>query len=142
MSEFFFCVRVLHLPGHQRREFWEINGAVSVGIHSVDHVLQLSLCRILIEDRLTVPNSLVVKVSSPSLSKEEKASLNSAVFCDSFNTAFFVLNNLLLFLSHLPLPSAMETPRLPLVRQLLFLQLPGTAELCSASPPCCTHMTF
>ena len=100
MSEFFFCVRVLHLPGHQRREFWEINGAVSVGIHSVDHVLQLSLCRILIEDRMTVPNSLVVKVSSPSLSKEEKVCLNSAVCCDSFNTAFFVLNNLLLFLSH------------------------------------------
>ena len=58
---------------------------------------------------MTVPNSLVVKVSSPSLSKEEKASLNSAVCCDSFNTAFFVLNNLLLFLSHLLLLSAMET---------------------------------
>ena len=96
---FFFRDRVLHLPGHQRREFWEINGAVSVGIYSVDHVLQLSLCRILIEDRLTVPNSLVVKVLSPSLLKEEKASLNSAICCDSFNTAFFVLNNLLLFLS-------------------------------------------
>ena len=31
--------------------------------------------------------------------KKEKASLNSAVCCGSFNTAFFVLNNLLLFLS-------------------------------------------
>ena len=55
---FFLRVRVLHLPGHQRREFWEINGAVSVGIRSVDHVLQLSLCRILIEDCMTVPQLL------------------------------------------------------------------------------------
>ena len=54
VKAFLFGVRVLHLPGYQRREFWEINGAVSVGIH----VLQLSLCRILIEDCMTVPQLL------------------------------------------------------------------------------------
>ena len=46
------------------------------------------------------PTPWWLRVLSPSLSKKEKASLNSAVCCVSFNTAFFVLNNLLLFLSH------------------------------------------
>ena len=39
----------LHLPGQQRKEFWEISSAVSVGIHFVDHILQLSLCWVLLQ---------------------------------------------------------------------------------------------
>ena len=63
-------VGVLHLAGHHG-ELREINGSVSVGIDFVDHVLKLSLSRVLSERRMTVPNSFVVMVPSPSLSKGE-----------------------------------------------------------------------
>ena len=141
MSEFFFCVRVLHLPGHQRREFWEINGAVSVGIHSVDHVLQLSLCRILIEDRMTVPNSLVVKVLVAIFVERGKGFLELCSLLRQFQHGI-LCSEQSASLSESLTASFCLLPRLPLVRQLLFLQLPGTAELCSANPSCCTHMTF
>ena len=49
LNKFLLCVRIFHLSGHQRQEFLEINGAVSVNIHFVDRILRLSLCRILTE---------------------------------------------------------------------------------------------
>lgn len=36
-------IRVLHLPGHHGQELGEVDGAVAVGVHLVDHVLQLGL---------------------------------------------------------------------------------------------------
>ena len=36
-------VRVLHLPGHHREELGEVDGPVPIGVHLVDHVLQLGL---------------------------------------------------------------------------------------------------
>merc|ERR1719217_1112082 len=42
-------VRVLHLARHEGAELREVNGAVAVGIDLVDHVLQLSLRRVLAE---------------------------------------------------------------------------------------------
>ena len=43
-------------------------------------------------DRMTVPNSLVVIVPSPSLSNNEKASLNSAI-CSSVNWSAWKIGN-------------------------------------------------
>ena len=106
MSEFFFCVRVLHLPGHQRREFWEINGAVSVGIHFVDRFLQLVLCRILIEGSLNCAQLLgglsavaifvekgkgfleLCRVQHDVLCSEQSASLSQCLLLPSCRTHF------------------------------------------------------
>ena len=46
-SLFRWPVCVLHFPGHHGEELWEVNGAVAIGVHLVDHVLQLRLCRVL-----------------------------------------------------------------------------------------------
>ena len=46
-SECFGRRRHLHLSGHQRQELGEVNGAVSIGVDLVDHVLQLGLRRVL-----------------------------------------------------------------------------------------------
>merc|ERR1719310_2313866 len=43
LDELLLSVSVLHLTGHQGKELWEIDGAVTIGIHLVDHVLKLSL---------------------------------------------------------------------------------------------------
>merc|ERR550514_1807768 len=42
-DELLLCISVLHLAGHQREELWEIDGAVTIGIHFVDHILKLCL---------------------------------------------------------------------------------------------------
>mmetsp|Transcript_7993 Transcript_7993/g.18713 ORF Transcript_7993/g.18713 Transcript_7993/m.18713 type:complete len:210 (+) Transcript_7993:141-770(+) len=42
-------ISVLHLARHQRAELWEVNCAVAVSVDLVDHVLQLSLGRVLAE---------------------------------------------------------------------------------------------
>ena len=36
-------VCILHLPRHHGQELGEVDGAVTVGVHLVDHVLQLGL---------------------------------------------------------------------------------------------------
>merc|ERR1719333_1352620 len=46
-DELFLCISVLHLAGHQREELWEVDGAVTIGINFVDHILKLSFSRIL-----------------------------------------------------------------------------------------------
>ena len=33
-------VTVLHLPCHHSEEFWEVNGAISVSVYLVNHVLK------------------------------------------------------------------------------------------------------
>merc|ERR1719391_1351150 len=40
-----FCV--FHFSGHHGQELGEVNRAVAIGIHLVDHVLQLGLCGVL-----------------------------------------------------------------------------------------------
>mmetsp|Transcript_17193 Transcript_17193/g.43122 ORF Transcript_17193/g.43122 Transcript_17193/m.43122 type:complete len:228 (+) Transcript_17193:318-1001(+) len=40
-------VCVLHLAGHEHEELWEIDGAVAISVHLVDHVLQLGLSGVL-----------------------------------------------------------------------------------------------
>ena len=47
LFDLFFAIGVLHLPGHHRQELGEVDGAVSVGIDLVDHVLKFSLCGVL-----------------------------------------------------------------------------------------------
>merc|ERR1719291_16115 len=47
LDQLLFRVRVFHLTSHQRQKLWEINGAVTVCIDLVNHVLQLGLRRIL-----------------------------------------------------------------------------------------------
>merc|ERR1719326_1945037 len=42
-------VSVLHLAGHEVEELREVNGAGAIGIDLVDHVLELSLGRVLAE---------------------------------------------------------------------------------------------
>ena len=42
-------VGVLHLARHHGEELREVNGAVAVGVDLVDHVLELSLSRVLAE---------------------------------------------------------------------------------------------
>lgn len=37
----------LHLSGHQVEELWEVNGPITISIHLIDHVLQLSFSGIL-----------------------------------------------------------------------------------------------
>merc|ERR1719478_1408185 len=49
LLELLLRVGVLHLAGHEGAELGEVNGAVAVGIDLVDHVLQLSLGRVLAE---------------------------------------------------------------------------------------------
>merc|ERR550514_2496951 len=43
LDELFLSVCVLHLSCHQRQELWEVNCAVPICIHLIDHILQLSL---------------------------------------------------------------------------------------------------
>merc|ERR1711953_405472 len=47
----FVClsVCVLHLPGHHSQELREVNGAVAVGVHLIDHILEFGLSRVLSE---------------------------------------------------------------------------------------------
>merc|ERR1719235_1098343 len=47
LDQFLLRISVLHLPCHQGQELGKIDRSVAVGIDLVDHVLQLSLCRIL-----------------------------------------------------------------------------------------------
>ena len=37
----------LHLAGHKVEKLWEINGSITICIHFINHILQLSFCRIL-----------------------------------------------------------------------------------------------
>ena len=48
-DDILFSVCVLHLARHEGAELGEVNGAVAVGIDLVDHVLELSLGRVLAE---------------------------------------------------------------------------------------------
>merc|ERR1740117_2348858 len=41
LNQLLLSVCVLHLSCHQRQELWEINGAVTISIHLIDHVLKL-----------------------------------------------------------------------------------------------------
>mmetsp|Transcript_26522 Transcript_26522/g.70382 ORF Transcript_26522/g.70382 Transcript_26522/m.70382 type:complete len:204 (-) Transcript_26522:20-631(-) len=43
LDELLLGVRVLHLPGHEAEELREVDGSVAIGIHFVDHVLELRL---------------------------------------------------------------------------------------------------
>merc|ERR1740117_1575216 len=45
LDKLFLGVGVLHLPCHEGQELGEIDGAVSVSIHLIDHILQLGLSR-------------------------------------------------------------------------------------------------
>merc|ERR1719329_2070341 len=47
LNELLLGVSVLHLSRHKRQELGEINGSVSISIHLIDHVLQLSFGGIL-----------------------------------------------------------------------------------------------
>ncbi len=47
LDEFLLRVRILHFTSHQRQELGEIDRAVAVGVDFIDHVLELSLRRIL-----------------------------------------------------------------------------------------------
>merc|ERR1719203_1429887 len=47
LDELLLRVRVLHLACHQRQELGEIDGTIAIGVHLVDHVLQVSLSRVL-----------------------------------------------------------------------------------------------
>merc|ERR1719203_70710 len=47
LDELLLRVRVLHLTRHERQKLWKIDGAIAIGVHLVDHVLQLGLRRIL-----------------------------------------------------------------------------------------------
>ena len=40
-------VCVLHLPGHHGQKLGEVDGAVTVSVHLVDHVLKLGLSGVL-----------------------------------------------------------------------------------------------
>ena len=37
-------VCVLHLPSHHSEELREVNGAVAIRVHLIDHILQLRIC--------------------------------------------------------------------------------------------------
>merc|ERR1719324_586926 len=43
LNKLLLRVGVLHLPCHQGQELWEVNGAITICINLVDHVLQLCL---------------------------------------------------------------------------------------------------
>merc|ERR1719336_3566857 len=43
LPDLLLAVCVLHLPGHHGEELGEVDRAVAVGVHLVDHVLQLGL---------------------------------------------------------------------------------------------------
>ncbi|KAL9273285.1 hypothetical protein AKJ16_DCAP09418 [Drosera capensis] len=45
--ELLFGVRVFHLPGHKVQELWEVDGAITISIDFVYHVLKFSLGRVL-----------------------------------------------------------------------------------------------
>ena len=43
LSDLFLTVCVFHLPGHHGEKLGEVDGSVAVGVHLVDHILELSL---------------------------------------------------------------------------------------------------
>merc|ERR1719198_274986 len=47
LDELLFCVYVFHLPGHQTEELREVNGAITIGVHFVDHILKLGFSWVL-----------------------------------------------------------------------------------------------
>lgn len=49
LTDLLLGVRLLHLPRHHGQELGEVDGAVSVGVNLVDHVLQLGLRGVLPE---------------------------------------------------------------------------------------------
>merc|ERR1711936_87741 len=71
-------VSVLHLAGHQRAELREVNGAVAISIDLVDHVLELSLGRVLAEGAHDSTKLLGGDGAIAVLVEGENASLNSA----------------------------------------------------------------
>lgn len=88
---FIFLSLIANKPGHERQKFREINGAVTVSIHFVDHVLKLSFSGILTqrshdssEFLSKASDTFVVMEPSPFLSKRANASLNSAI-CSSLS---------------------------------------------------------
>ena len=42
-SDLFLAVCVLHLAGHHDEKLCEVNGAVTVSVHLIDHILELGL---------------------------------------------------------------------------------------------------
>ena len=47
LFDLLLTICVTHLPSHHGQELWKVDGAISVGIDLVDHVLKLSFCRVL-----------------------------------------------------------------------------------------------
>ena len=43
LSDLLPTICVTHLPSHHGQELWKVDGAVSIGISFVDHVLEVSL---------------------------------------------------------------------------------------------------
>lgn len=39
LTDLLLGISVLHFTSHHGEEFWEVNGAVVVGVHLVDHIL-------------------------------------------------------------------------------------------------------
>lgn len=95
----FFYNLMTGVPGHQWEKLREIDGAISVSIDLVDHVLQLGFRGVLSEWSHNSSQflhckkgTLVVIDPSPFLSKRANASLNSAI-CSSLSwSAIFFLN--------------------------------------------------
>ena len=47
LLDLLFAISVGHLPGHHGQELGEIDGAASIGVDLVDHVLEFGLCGVL-----------------------------------------------------------------------------------------------
>ena len=43
-SDLFLAVCVLHHPDHHSEELSDVNGAVAIRVHLIDHILQLRIC--------------------------------------------------------------------------------------------------
>lgn len=101
--DFFFTVSILHFPGHHGEKFREINSSIAYAWFNYQKSAKPSASTSFIiscssdsvgfcpSDLITVPNSLVVIVPSPSLSNKEKASLNSAI-CSSVSWSAYKTN--------------------------------------------------
>ena len=94
LHELLLGVGALHLAGHKAKELGEINGAVAISIDLVDHILKLSLSRVLTEGPHDGSELLggdctfpVVKMQESKVSDEEHNQLDFL----STNT-YFVFN--------------------------------------------------
>ena len=58
LSDLRFTIHAIGLPSHHSQELGKVDGAVSVGINLVDHVLELSLCEVPSQGTLYDPKLL------------------------------------------------------------------------------------